>query len=206
MAAAVHELERLGDELHVHQAATAELHVKEPGRLLAQLLLHPLPQHAHLLEVGRRRVRAVEERGDQAPHPPPQRGIARHQARPREGLAFPGIGPLAVVLRHRRQTGREAAPLGARPQTQVDGKTMPGGGDAAEERLSDLDRPVIEDGGLDGHGAISRPSRRRSRRGRGRAGRELAAAELAHPHDHRVDEAAAGVPRRAVARPSRAPP
>src|SRR5215831_20261883 len=97
MAPSLRYLDRLGDELHVDQPSSPEFHVQPSRRLLAELLLHPPPQRAHLLKIGRRRFRPIHERADLAPRRPAHPRIAAHEARTGQGLALPRIRPLAIV-------------------------------------------------------------------------------------------------------------
>src|SRR3989442_12190118 len=99
MVAAVDELQRLHQELDVHEAAAAELDVVAARRLLAQLDLHARPHLGDLLEaVG-------TERG--AIHVAPQHGanragqsaLAEDEAGAPERLPLPKVaGPPRIAF------------------------------------------------------------------------------------------------------------
>src|SRR5262249_47797221 len=143
----------LGDELHVDEAPAAELDVKPSRRFLPELRLHAAAKLAHLLEVGRRRIRPVDDVVDLPSHGAAETPVAAHKVRPGERLALPRAGPLAVVLAERRDAGGEATPLGARTESQVDRHDDAGRRDVAQYRGERLHGPIVEHMSLDPLGA-----------------------------------------------------
>src|SRR2546428_665444 len=117
MRGAVNELQRLDQELDVHEPAAAQLHVPPPPRLLTQLDLHAPAHVADLLERPGRQRRTVDESAEGGAHAPRQGPIAQEQPRARQALPLPEVPVLLIVpferVRARRAAGRAARP--ARP-------------------------------------------------------------------------------------------
>ena len=156
MAVTVGELERLDEELHVHEPAAPVLHVDAAPRLPAELALHP---RAYLRDLLERRVRqriAVDEPAERRAHAPGQGAVAEHQPRAGQRLPLPQVAMLQIVLLERGDARGEPTPLAAGPEAQVDRKGDARGRDVAEHARQPLDRQAVEPVGLDPLGAVGR--------------------------------------------------
>src|SRR4029453_8721191 len=141
---AVHELERLDEELDVDEPATPVLHVDATARLLAELPLHPRPNLGDLLERRPRQRIAVDEPAERGARAPAEGTVAEDQPRARQRLPLPQITVLQIVLLERGDARAEAPPLAAGPEPQVDREGDTRGRDVAEHAGQSLGGQAVE--------------------------------------------------------------
>src|SRR5438034_834219 len=197
---AVHELERLDEELDVDEPAAPVLHVDAAARLLAELALHPRAHLDDLLERRPRQGVAVDEPVERGARAPGERAVAENQARARQRLPLPQVAVLQIVLLERRDARGEAAPFAAGPQAQVDRESDAGRRDVAEHPGQPLDGQAVEPVGVDPLGAVGRAVlAEHDEQVEIGAGHQLTAAELAEAHDDRRDEVPGAIAGNAVA-------
>src|SRR5262247_1209605 len=217
MLGAVLELEGLDEELHVHEATAAELHVQAARRLLAELELHPRSHLRDLLQPLRTERRAERVPADHRTNASGQAGVAPADPGAREGLALPEVPVLGIVPLRSGHARGEAAALAARTKPKIDRESDAGGGDVTKVAGQSLDGFAPERVGFDALGAIAlsvlvavggEAVRRTSRRFNSsireedievRARRELAPPELTEADDHCGNEAAVGGARHTMA-------
>ena len=202
---AVHELQRLGQELHVDQAAAAELDVPAAGRLLAQLdspCVCAPPRISLRRALGQRR--AIHEPPERRPHPAAESSVAEDEPGPRQRLTLPEIA-VVLIVPSQRVDADAAKPLPLLPgrRRRSTANADAGRGDVAERAGQALDRVAVERVDVDRIGAVGRPLPRPrivedDEQVEIGSGGQLAPAELADADDHRGHEAAVGRARHAV--------
>ena len=119
MPGAVGELEDLGEELHVHEPAGAELQVDASRALAAQLRLHAAPDVVDLRALGGREPRPEDARPPERREPPGQRPVPEERAGPHERLALPERGLVREVSVERLEVVGERGGLPALPEAEV---------------------------------------------------------------------------------------
>src|SRR5262249_7660657 len=154
MLGAVLELERLDEELHVDEAATAELHVQSARRLLAQLELHPGPRLPDLLQTLRPERRAERVLADHRTNASGQAAVTPADPGARERLALPEIPVLGIVPLRGGDARREATALAAGAKTRVDREGDAGGGGGTARAGQPLDGFAPERVGCAAPGAL----------------------------------------------------
>ncbi len=139
MIGGVDQLQRLGDELHVDEAARRLLQV--PGALAALGLLHHRPHLQHVGDDALLLVRPRDDGGDLSGRARDQPLVTGDRAgagerhvlpRPRRGLLIGGEGV---------DVGGERPRLAGRPEAKVDGVEGPLGGRCGKRRQQPLGQP-----------------------------------------------------------------
>src|SRR5439155_586766 len=152
----VDELERLGEELDVHEPAAAVLHVQAPARLAAELALHPRVHLRDLLERRARKRIAVDQLGERRANTPREGAVAQDEPRAGQGLPLPQVTMLQIVPLERTDARGEPTALAAGPKPQVDRKGDAGRCDVAEHRGQPLRGQTVEPVGVDPVGPVAR--------------------------------------------------